>query len=170
MESIIVLQVLQRGEVMEISSKAYKEQERIPDRYVMPGAGGENVSIPLSWTDPPKGTSSFALTFVDPHPVANDWMHWVVINIPAEVHTLEEGASGKNMPKGAVELTNSFGEKGYGGPQPPPNTGDHPYVATIYALSEPRIELEGKPSLSDFKEALRGKILENRSVTGLFSC
>ncbi len=154
---------------MEISSKAFKEMERIPDRHVMPAAGGENVSIPLAWTDPPKGTGSFAVTIVDPHPIANDWIHWMVINIPPHVRSLDEGASGHSMPSGAVELMNSFGKRGYGGPQPPKGTGEHPYVCTIYALNTDNLDFEGKPVLSEFKNAIRGKVLEHRSVTGVFS-
>ncbi|HWU36530.1 MAG TPA: YbhB/YbcL family Raf kinase inhibitor-like protein, partial [Candidatus Acidoferrum sp.] len=120
---------------MEISSKAFKDGEKIPIQYVMPGAGGKNVSVPLAWKNAPPGTKSFALSMVDPHPVAQNWVHWLVIHIPALAASLEEGASKKKMPAGSVELKNSFGDAGYGGPQPPKGTGDHPYVFTLYALS-----------------------------------
>ena len=62
---------------------------------------------------------SFALSMVDPHPVAQNWVHWLVISIPADVISFEEGASGKKLPPGSVELKNSSGDIGYGGPQPP---------------------------------------------------
>ena len=104
---------------MELSSTAFKDGEKIPMHYVMPGAGGKNISVPLAWSNAPSGTKSFALSMVDPHPVAQNWVHWLLINIPAKVTSLEEGASGKKMPHGSVELKNSFGEIGYGGPQPP---------------------------------------------------
>jgi len=38
---------------------------------------------------------------------------WLVINLPANVTSLEEGALGKKMPPGFVELKNSFGDIGY---------------------------------------------------------
>ena len=107
------------GSDMEISSSAFKDGEKIPIQYVMPGAGGKNISVSLSWKNIPSGTKSFALSVVDPHPVAQNWVHWLVINIPAQSISLEEGASGKKMPAGAVELKNSFGDFGYGGPQTP---------------------------------------------------
>ena len=105
---------------------------------------------------------------VDPHPVAQNWVHWLVVDIPATVAFLEEGASRKKMPHGSVELKNSFGEIGYGGPQPPKGTGDHPYVFTLYALRVERLDLGINVSLSAFKKALEGKTLGSATIMGKF--
>jgi len=156
------------GGAMEISSAAFKDGEKIPIQYVMPGAGGKNISIPLAWKDVPAGTKSFCLSIVDPHPVAQNWVHWLVINIPAQVTSIEEGASGKRIPKGSVELKNSFGEIGYGGPQPPKGTGDHPYVVSLYALSVERLDLGMSTSLSAFKKAIEGKVIGSATITGKY--
>jgi Raf kinase inhibitor-like YbhB/YbcL family protein len=153
---------------MEISSSAFKDGGKIPIQYVMPGAGGKNISVPLSWRNVPAGTKSFALSMVDPHPVAQNWVHWLVINIPANETSIEEGASRKKMPPGSVELKNSFGDIGYGGPQPPKGTGDHPYVFTLYALSIEKLNLGVNTSLSNFKKALEGKILGIATITGKY--
>lgn len=153
---------------MKLSSSAFNDGGKIPLPYVMPGAGGKNVSLALSWADPPGGTQSFALSIVDPHPVARNWVHWLVINIPAGVTALEEGASGKKMPQGAVELKNSFGDLGYGGPQPPKGTGNHPYVVTLYALKAARLDLGPKTDLAAFKQALEGQVLATATITGYF--
>ena len=83
---------------MEVSSSAFKGGEKIPIQYVMPGAGGKNISVPLSWKNVPSGTKSFALSMVDPHPVAQNWVHWLVINIPADTVSIGEGASRRKMP------------------------------------------------------------------------
>jgi len=156
------------GSPMEITSTAFKDGEKIPIQYVMPGAGGKNISVPLSWKNAPSGTKSFALSMVDPHPVAQNWVHWLVINIPANVTSLEEGASGKKMPPGSVELKNSFGDIGYGGPQPPKGTGDHPYVFTLYALKVAKLDLGANTSLSAFTKALEGKTLGSATITGKY--
>jgi Raf kinase inhibitor-like YbhB/YbcL family protein len=156
------------GANMEISSLAFKDGEKIPIQYVMPGAGGKNISVPLSWKNIPTGTKSFALSMVDPHPVAQNWVHWLVINIPADVVSIEEGASRKKMPPGTVELQSSFGDIGYGGPQPPKGTGDHPYVFTLYALNAEKLNLGANTSLPAFKKALEGKVLGSATVTGKF--
>jgi hypothetical protein len=156
------------GNPMEMTSAAFKDGEKIPIQYVMPGAGGKNISVPLSWKNAPPGTKSFALSMVDPHPVAQNWVHWLVINIPANVTSIDEEASRKKMPTGLVELKNSFGDIGYGGPQPPKGTGDHPYVFTLYALRVEKLDLGANTSLSTFKKALEGKILESATLTGKY--
>src|SRR5512147_1526193 len=97
------------GRKMEITSTAFKDGEKIPIQYVMPGAGGKNISAPLAWKNVPSGTKSFALSMVVHHPVAQNCVHWLVINIPANMTSLEEGASRKKMPPGSAELKNSFG-------------------------------------------------------------
>jgi hypothetical protein len=156
------------GSDMEISSSAFKDGEKIPVPYVMPGAGGKNISVSLAWKNPPSGTKSLALSMVDPHPVAQNWVHWLVINIPANVTFLEEGASRKNLPQGSMELKNSFGDIGYGGPQPPKGSGDHPYVFTLHALNVEKLDLGANTSLSTFKKALEGKILGSATITGKY--
>jgi Raf kinase inhibitor-like YbhB/YbcL family protein len=156
------------GGAMEITSSAFKDQGKIPIQYVMPGAGGKNISIPVTWKNVPTGTKSFALSIVDPHPVAQNWVHWLVINIPKEVTSIEEGASRKKMPTGSLELKNSFGDIGYGGPQPPKGTGDHPYVVTLYALKVEKLELGVNITLSAFKKAIEEKVIESVSITGMY--
>lgn len=156
------------GGSMEILSPAFKDGGKIPVQYVMPGAGGKNISIPLSWKNFPTGTKSFALSIIDIHPIAQNWVHWLVINIPPNITSIEEGASRKRMPPGSIELKNSFGDIGYGGPQPPKGTGDHPYVITIYCLNIEKLNLKQDTSLSAFKKAIEGKVIESASITGKY--
>jgi phosphatidylethanolamine-binding protein (PEBP) family uncharacterized protein len=57
---------------------------------------------------------------------------------------------------------------GYGGPAPPLGWGEHPYVATLYALNG---ELKGVPTdcnLRQFEKAIEGKVIAKAKVTGLF--
>ena len=157
------------GGNMKISSSAFEDGTRIPDRFVMKAAGGMNVSLPLRWENAPAGTKSFALSITDPHPVAKNWVHWLAINIPSVATELKEGASGKGMPPGSRELENSFGEPGYGGPQPPRGTGDHPYVCTVYALSVEKLNLPAETPLAAFQKALEGKVLGQAAITGKYS-
>ena len=154
---------------MELSSKAFSHEEKIPKKYATKNIGGENVSLPLKWNKAPEKTRSFALSIIDPHPVANNWIHWLVINIPASVDAIEEGASQQSMPSGSVELQNSYGNIGYGGPQPPKGSGVHPYVVTLYALDEEKLDLAKKVSLEDFNRAVEPRTLEKVSITGHYS-
>lgn len=159
---------LHTDSAMYLASPAFKNGTAIPERYAKPAAGGRNISIPLKWGGAPLGTKSFALSIVDHHPVAAMWVHWVVINIPARVRSFPEGSSGRLMPTGSVELVNSFGDVGYGGPQPPAGSGPHPYVVTVYALNVERLDLAPHTTLEGFKEALKGKTLGKASITGYF--
>jgi hypothetical protein len=153
---------------MELKCAAFADGGKVPQQYVMPGAGGNNLSFPLTWSGAPPETQSFALAVVDPHPVARNWVHWLVINLPEAATGLKEGASGKNMPTGAVELHNSWGKPGYGGPQPPSGTGDHPYVVTLYALSVAKVDLKPATDLAGFQKALEGKVLATAKITGYY--
>ncbi|MBX6422682.1 YbhB/YbcL family Raf kinase inhibitor-like protein [Thermosulfurimonas sp. F29] len=153
---------------MRIWSPEIPDEGKIPKKYVMPAAGGENLSPPLRWEGVPKEARSLVLICVDTHPVARNWMHWVVINIPPTVTELPEGASGKGLPAGARELVNSYGFTGYGGPQPPPGTGPHPYHFILYALDVERVNLPERPSFAEVERYLAGHILEKASFVGYY--
>lgn len=153
---------------MELKSSAFSDGGKIPVKYIMKAIGGENISPGFEWSSAPDGVKSFAFSIVDPHPVANNWVHWFAINIPANSTSIAEGASGSNMPPGSLELNNTYGSTGYGGPQPPEGSGDHPYDCTIYALSVEKLNLEANTTLSDFQKALEGNVLDKSSITGKF--
>ena len=154
---------------MIITSSAFQEGQPIPKKYAYNGvAGGKNASLPLSWKEVPPGTKSFALSLIDPHPVARNWVHWFVINIPRDVTELHEGASHHKMPQGSVELYNTYGELGYGGPEPPAGSGVHPYIVTLYALNVSALELPEKATLPAFTNALEGKVIATAAITGTY--
>jgi Raf kinase inhibitor-like YbhB/YbcL family protein len=152
------------GGKMIVTSFGFQNNENIPVKFTRPGAGGKNISIPLRWVKNPKGVVSYAVTVVDMHPRAKRWVHWMVINLPPSTLGLEEGASGKL--RYGLELKNSFGKTGYGGPQPPAGTGPHKYKITVYALDS-ILKLKSS-SLGDFLEAVKGKILDKDDLTGIF--
>ncbi|MGV8082383.1 MAG: YbhB/YbcL family Raf kinase inhibitor-like protein [Coriobacteriia bacterium] len=132
-------------------------------------AGALDESIGYEWEGAPPQTRSFALALVDLAPVANRWVHWLVVDIPAEATGIPAGASQTaEMPTGSREIENTYGIAGYGGPNPPRGTGDHPYVATLYALDVERLGLLGLASLDRFLGAIEGHVLESAECTGYF--
>ena len=165
---IFIIEASYGGQKMRLFSSAFKDGDRIPLKYVMPLAGGQNISPPLNWEGVPSEAKSLILLCYDPHPVAKNWVHWIVINIPPEVKGLSEGASTKAMPKGAVELKNSFGFVGYGGPQPPPGTGNHPYVFVLFALSQKTVSLPEKPSYDQIISAIKPYVIAEAKLTVYF--
>lgn len=155
---------------MQLES-SYRDKERMPAKYANKGvAGGMNISPPFWWSGAPEGTKSFALAMVDHHPVANEFIHWLVIDIPTNVTSVNESVSGTaRMPAGSKELLTSYRTPGYGGPRPPAGTGDHPYETTIYALNVEKLGLAPDTTLMQFLSAINGKTLAKANLTGYFS-
>jgi Raf kinase inhibitor-like YbhB/YbcL family protein len=103
------------------------------------GFNGENRSPQLYWENAPKGTKSFAVTMYDlDAPTGSGFWHWVVFNIPQQIHELASGAGNQDgdlLPEGAIQSNTDLGEPGYVGPAP--NDGPaHRYLITVYALSQ----------------------------------
>jgi len=47
-------------------------------------------------------------------------------------------------------------------------TGAHQYVLTLYALKDAKLDLKPDATLPEFQAAVKGKILGEASITGLF--
>lgn len=104
------------------------------------GAGGQNLSPQLSWTDAPEGTQSFLVVCHDADaPTEGGWWHWCTFNIPASMTSLETGQS--QWPDAVRHAVNSYGSNGYGGACPPPGDPAHCYLFTVYALSTDKLDL-----------------------------
>lgn len=154
---------------MTIRCPSIDEKGFFPVRFVRAGTpGSRNASPPVEWSDPPEGTASFALTIIDRHPIAHGWVHWCVVDIPASVRALAEGASGRLMPPGSRELFNTFGDIGYGGPQPPRGTGPHDYHITVHALRVPTLTVE-RAKLEKVFSAIRSAEIASASVVACFT-
>lgn len=146
-------------DMMVLRSSAFEDTQTMPPKYAKKG---ENVSPPLSWENVPRGTKSFALAVVDRHPVARNFVHWLVIDMSADVTSLEEGASGSAlMPVGSREL------KVYGGPNPP--SGSHNYEFTLYALKTEKLDLPKKVSLETVTLAVEQSSLATAKLVGTFT-
>jgi len=102
--SLMMIAPTSCGKDFELRSSAFRNNERIPDKYCYGNIEGrQNMSPPLNWVNPPKGTQSFALTMRHPD---HNWTRWAVFNIPANCNEIAENASGRNMPEGSIELSN----------------------------------------------------------------
>lgn len=152
--------------VMSTSFKAGKQLSSA--RFVHDGAGcgGDNVSPGLSWSGAPAGTRSYAVTLFDPDARnGRGWWHWLVFDIPPTSEHLREGGP---VPSGAVEGTSDFGVPGYQGPCPPPGSGAHHYVFTVYALDIGSLGLDPGVSGEQALETLRRHALSTARVEFLY--
>jgi len=158
------------AEKFAITSSAFSDGGKIPLKYSCRAESNyKKPSLPLSWSGVPAGTKSFVLLFDDLHEVADGWVHWLVIDIPATAKSLAEGAGGKSMPSGAKELKNSWGESGYGGPCPPPPTGKHTYRLQLFAMpdAETSLSFDGRNG-RQISEMLKSNALGIATITGTY--
>lgn len=143
---------------MTLSSPTVTDGKTMENAQIFNGWGctGENHSPALKWSDAPEGTKSFALTMYDPDaPTGSGWWHWAMIDIPANVDSLPEGAGAKDskeLPTGAIQLRNDFGFVGYGGACPPPDSKPHNYTITVYALNVDKLDVpaDASPAYAGF--------------------
>ena len=150
---------------LSISSSAFSEGERIPDKYA---CEGEDISPPLSWSNIHEGTQSFALISDDTDAPLDTWNHWVIYNIPADAEGLPEAVpTAESLPDGSRQGVNSWGRTGYGGPCPPHGNPLH-YFFKLYALDITLI-LPADELKSSVEAAMEGHILESASLMGTYS-
>ena len=136
------------------------------------GCHGQNHSLALAWGQAPAGTKSFALEMIEPDSVSGvDYTHWLVMDLPPETHSLPEGAGNTNgpLPPPAILGYTDAAVSHYAGPCPQPGQDrPHHYVVTVYALSVPTLGLEKTATLPRLHVAIRGKVLAQGTITGLF--
>ena len=202
---------------MELHINDWKDGSTIPAKFTFgkpgidePFAPSDNISPAVSWTDLPEGTQSLALIVHDsdvptkPDDVNQpdrqvpadlpraDFYHWVLVNIPATLTELTEGAGGtpgitpkgksiENTPYGLTgennytqwfagdpDMEGVYG--GYDGPCPPWNDSIiHHYHYTLYALSVPSIDLKGAFTGDDALAAIKPHILASAVHAGTYS-
>jgi Raf kinase inhibitor-like YbhB/YbcL family protein len=99
-----------------------------------PNCVGENISPPLSWSNAPEKTQSFAIVMHDQEGRSGLGVaHWVAYAIPASKSSLAEGEANSANAKDHVNGKNTLGQTAYLGPCPPKGTGQHHYVLTLIA-------------------------------------
>jgi Raf kinase inhibitor-like YbhB/YbcL family protein len=156
----------------KLTSTSFEADGFLPEAQLYNGMGqsGGNLSPALSWINPPDGTKSFAVTTYDPDaPTGSGWWHWVLVNIPATVSSLPEGASSApdTLPQGALQSRTDFGTPGYGGAAPPPGALHH-YVFTVHALSVETLPVNPDMSAAMVGFMINGARLGSASVTAVY--
>lgn len=154
---------------IDLSSPAFGDGARLPDRFTADGAG---VSPPLVWGDIPAETSSLALIVEDPDaPTLKPLVHAVIWNLPPGERRLAEGAivgDGEGGADGRDVGRNSYLSEGWLPPDPPTGHGPHDYVFQLFALSQTP-DLGSNPGRSDLADALRGHVLAAGLLVGTYS-
>ena len=132
-----------------LSSPAFKAGEEMPDRFTCNGA---NVSPPLRISGTPASAKSLALIVEDPDAPGGLFTHWIVWNIAPTTTEIAE----KNVPAGATQGINDFGQPSYGGPCPP--SGTHRYFFRLIALDR-TVDLKSGARRRELDKAIAGHVL-----------
>ncbi len=146
---------------LRLTSPAFTEGGAIPAMYT---CDGENISPPLTWEPGPAGTAAWVLIAEDPD--ARLWVHWLVVDLPADTTSLPEGVSG-NLPTPAVEGETDSGPAADGGPCPPPGRSIGT-AFTLYALSGPLVQ-GAQLTATQVRAEMFGKVLGEGTLTGRYA-
>ena len=197
---------------MRITSESFEHGHRIPATFAMgaPEGFGGNRSPHLAWKDAPAGTRSFVLLCIDmdvptdgalvadattPIPVEHprgEFVHWAMVDIPADVHVLAAGACSDGVtprgkphppgPAGARQGLNDYtgwfaGDArmggdyfGWDGPYPPAHDLRlHRYFFRLFALDVPRLDVPDRFTAGDVFRAMHGHVLAETATYGTYS-
>jgi len=153
---------------IQITSDAFKPNGVIPEPHALKG---ENLSPPLRWRGVPDDAQQLALIVDDPDaPTDKPWVHWLIYNIPPSVRELPEGVkAGANPadPTNTAQGRNSWGQTGYGGPQPPAGDGPHHYRFRLFALDVPPTLPPGL-TRDELMDQMDGHIREQGELIGVY--
>jgi len=145
---------------MRLSSPEFEDGGQIPEKH---GYTQQNVNPPLRIEDVPDEAKSLVLIVDDPdavEPAGKIWDHWIMFNIDPDVEEIDEGESP------GTEGENSYGELGYGGPNPPDRP--HKYVFRVYALDQ-ELRLSEGDSRAEVEAAIGDHVIEKDTLDGRYS-
>ena len=149
---------------MLLTSTTFRAGQAIPASST---CNGDDLSPHLQWSEIPVSTRSFGLIADDPDAPRGTWVHWLLFNLPADAIELAPGVPrNPQLPSGARQGVNDFGDIGYNGPCPPRGK-PHRYFFRLYALD---CTLNLAPGLKrpDLDAAIEGHVLAEATLMGTF--
>ena len=117
---------------LDVEVGGWDDGQRIPDRFALGKLGSpmemsDNISPEISWSGAPDGTRSFAIVVSDPDvpSVADDvnqpdrdvpaslpritFTHWVLVDLPASMSSISEGAASNGVTARGKRIGESLG-------------------------------------------------------------
>ncbi|WP_107765678.1 YbhB/YbcL family Raf kinase inhibitor-like protein [Nocardioides terrigena] len=128
-----------------------------------------NTSPQLSWEGAPEGTKSYVVTCFDPDaPTPSGFWHWSLVDIPADVTSLDTGASSGDLPGNAFHVRNDGGEAGFMGAAPPQGDQPHRYFFVVHAVQEETLGVDADASNAVVSFNLAFKTLGRAIIHGTY--
>jgi Raf kinase inhibitor-like YbhB/YbcL family protein len=126
-----------------VTSTDVEDGKQLPLDQVAADAGGKDISPQLSWSGFPDDTRSFAVTLFDPDaPTPSGFWHWTIVDLPVGTTSLPAGV-GDQLPGGAFQIANDYGQRSYAGAAPPQGDQIHRYFFVVHAVD---VESLGVPA------------------------
>lgn len=146
---------------IQLHSSAFRDHDDIPAQYSRQGG---NISPPLEWSGVPEQARELVLVCADPDAPGGTFLHWLVSGIDPHSNGLEPG----RPPAGGHEYPNSFGQRGWDGPQPPIGDRAHRYMFELFALPEPFGESQASTTVEELLRNLQQRSLASGELVGTF--
>jgi hypothetical protein len=144
---------------MKITSQAFSNGEKIPDKY---SKYGENRIPPMHLEDVPDKTRSLALIVDDPDATrGGTFNHWLLFNMDPRIKEIREDS----VPVFATQGRNDFGEVEYDGPKP--MSGEHRYFFKAFAL-DTVLPLARGAKRPDLEREMKDHVIESATLMGKF--
>ncbi len=155
---------------LALTTPAFADGSEIPPQYTQSVASP--VSPRLEWTNVPANTVVFVLHVHDPEAAlqktTNDFLHWIVLNIPGTARELSEGIPPvATLPDGVTQLRNGANLVGYLGPGARAPGPHHHYTFELYAL-DAKIDLPLDATRADVLKAMDGHVLGKAVLVGRY--
>jgi Raf kinase inhibitor-like YbhB/YbcL family protein len=140
-----------------VTSRDVTDAQPLKDDQV---AAAGDTSPQLSWEGAPEGTKSFTVTCFDPDaPTPSGFWHWVLVDLPADVTSLDTGAGaeGASLPGNAFMVRNDGGTKAFMGAAPPQGDQVHRYFFAVHAVKEETlgVDADASPAVVSFNLAFK---------------
>lgn len=129
----------------------------IPERHTCDDA---DVAPAINWTAVPIDAVELAVTMTD---LDTNFVHWVMVGISPT----RTGLAEDEVPLGARQIGNGFGEEDYGGPCPPAGES-HTYLFTVHALNQ-QLEAADDASATEVISLLNQTAILQSSVSGTYA-
>jgi Raf kinase inhibitor-like YbhB/YbcL family protein len=153
------------SQLMKLSTDAINSNGIFDPRYT---CDLDNSSPELRWENIPPGTAGYALIAEDRDAPQGIFTHWIIYNIPGDIHHLPAGIPPQELlPKGIRQGINSFGKLGYSGPCPPSGDRAHRYFFRLFALNQ-LPEIEHRVQREALLNVLKPYILATVDFVGLY--